>query len=244
MENYKDKHKAFSDAAGNTVHNEILLGLPSEERQTLFPRLEFVNLSASRVLHEPQETLQSAYFCNTGFVSLLTVFYNGKTVEAGLIGRDGFIGLPLVVGLRAASTRAVVRGDATAFRIDAQTLLSALKLCPKLERRLHQFSQLLAMQVTQIAACNRLHHIDGRLARWLLTSADKARSNSLSVTQDVLAQVLGTRRPSVTVASAKLERAGAIYQTRGHVKIINSPLLEKSACECYAAIQRQGKGQR
>jgi CRP-like cAMP-binding protein len=230
----------YADGKGNLVHNEILLRLPLEERETLFSRLEFVRLNAGAVLHEPGDTLKSAYFCDAGLFSMLTVFSNGKTVEGGLVGREGFIGLPLVAGFHTAATRLVVHTDATAFRVDGQALPTLLKQCSQLERRLQQFSQLLAMQVTQIVACNRMHEVTERLARWLLMSADKIDSN-LPFTQEALSQVLGTRRSSITKSVADLERAGAIAPSRANVAIINRERLEKSACECYATMKRQVK---
>lgn len=218
---------------GNQVYNEILLDLPPRERELLFPKLEFVRLKTHHVLHEPGDTLKSAYFCNSGLVSILSVFPDGKSVEVGLVGKEGFIGLPLVAGFRTAPTRAIAQIEASAFRVDGETLRGLLRQCPKLERRLQQFSQIMAMQTTQIAACNRLHEVDARLARWLLMSADRIGSNSVPLTQEFLAQMLGTRRSSVTVAAGMLQKAGLITHSRGDVKIIERRKLEDAACECY-----------
>ncbi len=228
-----------SDGDGNHIHNEILLGLSRKECDTLFPKLEFVRLMTHHVLHEPGDTLKSAYFCNTGLISILSVFPDGKSVEVGLIGKEGLVGVPLVAGFRTAPTRAVAQIEATAYRVDGETLMELLHQCPNLERQLQQFSQILAMQVTQIAACNRLHEVDERLARWLLMSADRVGSNSIPLTQDFLAQMLGTRRSSVTVAAGILQKAGLITHSRGYVKIINRQKLEEAACECYGLMQQQ-----
>ncbi len=222
-----------ADSDGNRIFNEILLGLPAEESELLFPKLEFVRLSTHHVLHEPGDTLKSAWFCNSGLVSILSVFPDGKSVEVGLVGKEGFIGLPLVAGFRTAPTRAIAQIEASAFRIDSERLSGLLRECPRLERRLQQFSQEMAMQVTQIAACNRLHEVDERLARWLLMSADRIGSNSVPLTQEFLAQMLGTRRSSVSVAAGILEKAGLITHRRGDVSIIDRPKLEDAACECY-----------
>jgi len=132
-------------------------------------------------------------------VSILSVFPDGKSVEVGLVGKEGFVGVPLVAGFRNAPTRAVAQIEATAFRVDGKALMEILRQCPNLERQSQQFSQILAMQVTQIAACNRLHDVDERLARCLLMSADRIGSNSVPLTHESLAQMLGTRRSSVTV---------------------------------------------
>ena len=123
------------------------------------------------------------------------------SVEVGLVGKEGFVGLPLVAGFRTSPTRAVAQIEGTAFRVDGETLMLILRQSPSLERLLQKASQIMAMQVTQIAACNRLHEVDERLARWLLMSADRVGSNSVPLTQEFLAQMLGTRRSSVTVAA-------------------------------------------
>jgi CRP-like cAMP-binding protein len=227
------------DSDGNQIHNEILLGLPANELELLLPKLEFVRLKTRHVLHEPGDTLKSAYFCDSGLVSILSVFPDGKSVEVGLVGQEGFIGAPLVAGFRTAPTRAVVQIEGSAFRVDAETLTRLLRQCLKLERQLQQFSQVMAMQVTQIAACNRLHEVNERLARWLLMSADRIASDSVPLTQELIGQMLGTRRSSVTVAAGTLQKAGLIAHTRGDVKILDRRKLEEASCECYGIMRRQ-----
>jgi CRP-like cAMP-binding protein len=228
-----------SDGDGNHIHNQILLGLPQNESEQVLPGLEFVRLKTHQLLHESGDTLKSAWFCNGGLVSILSVFPDGKTVEVGLVGKEGFIGVPLVAGFRTAPTRAITQIEGSAFRIDSDRLIVLLRECPVLERRLQQFSQILAMQVTQIAACNRLHEVDERLARWLLMSADRVESNLVPLTQELIAQMLGTRRSSVTVSAGILQKAGLISHTRGEVHIVDRPGLEEAACECYAIMHRQ-----
>jgi len=228
-----------SDGDGNHIHNEILLGLPPEESEFLFPKLELVRLMTHHVLHEPGDTLKSAYFCDSGLVSILSVFPDGKSVEVGLVGKEGFIGAPLVAGFRTAPTRAIAQIEATAFRVNSETLMAALRRCVTLERRLQQFAQVMATQTTQIAACNRLHEVNERLARWLLMSSDRIGSNSVPLTQELLAQMLGTRRSSVTVAAGILQKAGLISHSRGDVEIIDRPKLEDAACECYGIMRSQ-----
>jgi CRP-like cAMP-binding protein len=228
-----------ADGDGNHIHSEILLGLPQSEAEQVLPKLEFVRLKTHQVLHESGDTLKSAWFCNSGLISILSVFPDGKTVEVGLVGKEGFIGVPLVAGFRTAPTRAITQIEASAFRIDSDKLVVLLRECPFLERRLQQFSQILAMQVTQIAACNRLHEVDERLARWLLMSADRVGSNLVPLTQELIAQMLGTRRSSVTVSAGILQRAGLISHSRGEVHIVDRRGLEEAACECYAIMHRQ-----
>jgi CRP-like cAMP-binding protein len=224
---------------GTPLHNTILLALPRHEREKVLPKLELVRLQSRQMLHDVGDTLQSAYFCNTGLISILSVFSDGKSVEVGLMGKEGFLGLPLVVGFRSASTRAVAQIEGTTFRIGADSLRTLLRECPELERNLQQFSQVMAMQATQIAACNRLHEVEERLGRWLLMSADRVDSHSLPLTQELLAQMLGTRRSSVTLAAGILQKAGLISYTRGNVTIVDRPKLEEAACECYTLMQRQ-----
>ena len=228
-----------ADDDGNQIHNEILLSLPSEEYDVVFPKLEFVRLKALQMLHEAGDSIKSAYFCNRGMISTLNVFPDGKTVEVGLIGKEGFVGLPLVVGFRTSSLRSNVQIEGSAFRIGAEALSESLVRCPKLTQRLHQFSQVMAMQVAQIAACNRLHEVEERLARWLLMCADRAGDHRLPLTQDLLGQMLGTRRASVTIAAGVLQKAGFINYRRGEVEILNKEKLEATSCECYEIIQQQ-----
>jgi len=228
-----------SDGDGNQIHNEILLSLPLNEAELVFPKLEFVRMNTHHMLHEPGDTLRSAYFCNHGMISILTVMNDGKSVEVGLVGKEGFVGLPLVAGFRSAANRAIVQVEATAFRVNAETLAALLPLCPVLERKLYQFGQVGAMEATQIAACNRLHEVDQRLARWLLMCADRIESTSLPLTQELLGQMLGTRRSSVTVAAGVLHKAGLIRYSRGKVEILSLPRLQKSSCECYEMMQAQ-----
>ena len=132
------------DGDGNHIHNQILVGLPLKERERLFPKLEFVRLKTHHVLHDSGDSLKSAYFCNTGLVSILSVFPDGRSVEVGLVGKEGFIGLPLIAGFRIAPTRPVAQIDATAFRVDGEALVVMLRECPSLERQLQLFSQIMA----------------------------------------------------------------------------------------------------
>src|SRR3954469_22342142 len=139
---------SVNDGNGNAIHNELLLGLSQAESQGLFSKLELVRLKVHHLLHEPGDALKSVYFCNSGMISILSVFPDGKSVEVGLVGKEGFVGLPLLVGFQTASTRAVSQIDATAFRVNGEALMALLPHCPKLELRLRQYSQIAAMQTT------------------------------------------------------------------------------------------------
>jgi CRP-like cAMP-binding protein len=224
---------------GQIVENEILLGLPAKEGEAIFSLLTFVELRTHDVLHEPGEAIKFGYFMNSGMTSILTVLAEGKSVEVGLTGKDGFVGLPLLVGFKSGPTQAVVQIAGSAFRIGARAITQAVRQNPVLANRLQRYVQMLAMQGTQVAACNRLHEVDERLARWLLMCQDRIHSDFVPLTQEFLAHMLGTRRASVTVAAGILQKAGLITYTRGHVKIVDRSRLEGATCECYAIMQQQ-----
>ena len=231
--------KSRNDGDGNAVHNRILLGLSAKECNFILSRLVLVNLALHDILQEPGRPIQYCYFPNTAMASILNVMGDGSSVEVGLAGWEGFVGIPVIAGFRTSSSRVVTQAIGAAFRINASDLREALPSCPQLLASLLRYSQEAMMEVTQIAACNRLHEVAERLARWLLMSQDRIRSEDLPLTQDFLAQMLGTRRASVSVAAAILQRAGLIHYKRGHVSILNRAGLEEASCECYKVIQRQ-----
>ncbi len=227
------------DGDGNHIRNKILLGLSGKERDMLFPKLEFVRLKLHQVLHEAGETIKSGYFVNSGVLSVLAVQPDGKSVEVGLVGKEGFVGLPLLVGYRSGPTRIVTQADGTAYRVDGEALMQIARECRELEEELHRYAHRMAMQTTQVAACNRLHDVEERLARWILMSRDRIDSDTMPLTQEFLAQMPGTRRSSVTVAAGTLQKAGLISHTRGSVTILNREKLEDAACECYEIVRQQ-----
>jgi CRP-like cAMP-binding protein len=231
--------KPPTDGDGNSIRSKILLSLPPEELDQLLSKLEFVRLKLHQVLYDTGETIKSGYFVNEGMISILAVQPDGKSVEVGLIGNEGFVGLPLLVGYRSSPTRLITQGDGSAYRCGAAELRQLVRQCPQLGQQLHRFSQRLAMQTTQIAACNRLHDVEERLARWILMTQDRVASDNLPLTQEFLAQMLGTRRSSVTVSAGILQKAGLISYTRGSVTILDRQKLEKAACDCYEIVQRQ-----
>jgi CRP-like cAMP-binding protein len=198
--------------------------------------LEFERLRISDLLNEIGQPIKYAYFMNSGLASILTVMADGKSVEVGLAGKEGFVGIPLLAGFASSPTRVIIQIEGSAFRMRATRLIDLLRTCPKFERRLQQFSQIVTLQATQVAACNRLHEVDERLARWLLMSQDRIGSPLVPLTQEFLAHMLGTRRSSVTVAAGTLQKAGLITYARGHVNIVNRDGLEDAACECYRTL--------
>ena len=230
---------SIKDGDGREVGNLILKCVSRKESATLIPHLEFVRLKLHQVLHETGETIKSVYFLNDGLGSVLTTQPDGKSVEVGLVGNEGFVGAPVIFGFKSSGLRVVTQGDGTAYRVDAGVLIRILPQCPDLQRQLQQFSMILGMQSTQLAACNRLHDVVERLARWLLMSHDRIGSKTLPLTQEFLGQMLGCRRASVTVAAKVLQKAGMIAYSRGHVSILNRPKLEETACSCYRIIEQQ-----
>jgi CRP-like cAMP-binding protein len=221
------------------VRNRILLELPKSECGELFSKLEFVELPVGSVLNEAGETIKFAYFINEGLASVLTIVADGKSVEVGLCGPEGFVGIPLTAGFTTSHTRIIMQVGGSGFRIKAADLPAVLRNGPTLETSLHRHAQQMNMQASQVAACNRIHEVEERLARWLLMSQDRLGGDIVPLTQEFLAHMLGTRRASVTVAAGILQKAGFINYTRGSVKIKNRAQLENAACECYRTIVRQ-----
>ena len=228
-----------SDGDGNAVKNKILLGLPRKECDTIFSKLTLVDLELHHVLQEAGKVIEFCYFPNTMMGSVLNIMADGKSVEVGLAVWEGFIGLPSIAGFRTSASRVVAQAQGNAYRISAADLQKAVRTCPQLSVALLRYSQEATMEVTQIAACNRLHEVDERLARWLLMSQDRIRLEVLPLTQEFLAQMLGTRRASVSVAASILQRAGLIQYGRGHVSILDRKGLEAASCECYGTIKEQ-----
>jgi CRP-like cAMP-binding protein len=228
-----------ASASKRTVQNKILLALPPRERDSIFSKLEFVPLPVATVLNEEGERIKYAYFINAGLASVLKVMEDGSSIEVGLCGREGFVGLPLVVGFSSSPTRIIMQVDGAGYRIDAKDLSAALHGCPMLAASLRRFSQELALQSEQIAACNRLHEVEERLARWLLMSQDRLGGNVVPLTQTFLAHMLGTRRASVTEAAGILQKARLISCSRGLVKIERRDGLEHASCECYGVLTQQ-----
>jgi CRP-like cAMP-binding protein len=229
--------------AGNngarTTQNAILLAIPRKELNLVLSASEPVQLPARTILNEIGRPIVFAYFLNSGVVSIIKVMSDGKSVEVGLTGKEGFIGLPVIVGYSTSPTRAIVQIAATAIKISVRQLKKVLDKCPNMEKGLQRYSQELAIQSNQIAACNRLHEVAARLARWLLMSEDRVGESSFLLTQEFLSHMLGTRRASVTVAARSLNKKGLITYKRGRVTIENRAGLEKASCECYNAMNRQ-----
>jgi len=223
---------------GKPVSNVILLSISDRDYSSLRPHLEYVSLPNHLVLHEAGGKLEFAYFANRGLISLVAVMKDGRTTEAGIVGNEGFTGTLAAVGLSRSPLQAVVQITGDGFRVEIGALQNTLESAPHLQLMLSRYAAIQGMQVAQTAACNRLHDIEQRLARWLLMTQDRVDSGLLPITHDFLATMLGTDRPTVSLAAGVLQRKKLIEYTRGAVKIVHRKKLEDSACECYGVIQQ------
>jgi len=227
-----------TNAAGKPVSNIILLSISDSDYSSLRPHLEYVSLPNHLVLHQAGGKLEFAYFPNRGLISLVVAMKDGETAEAGIVGSEGFTGIPAAVGLNRSPLRTVVQITGDGFRVEVGALQNTVESTPHLQLMLCRYAIIQGMQVAQTAACNRLHEIKHRFARWLLMTEDRVDSEALPITHDFLATMLGTDRPTVSLAAGVLQKNKIIEYTRGAVKIVNRKKLEDSACECYGVMQQ------
>ena len=219
--------------------NRILSSLPASTISRLVPHLFPVDLPINLTLHEPGKTVDYVYFLEDGICSIVATMESGMSVEVGMIGRDGFVGVPSVLGVSHSPNRRFMQFSGYGYRVKAQILSELSDASAPLRLSLLRSVHGLMVQTAQTAACNRLHDLPKRLARWLLMCRDRVRTDELAITQELLAIMLGTRRSSVTVAVGTLQKAGLITYTRGHVAIRNRAGLEDAACECYMVVRRE-----
>jgi CRP-like cAMP-binding protein len=218
------------------VKNRILSALPRREYERLLPDLEFIALPLDVTLYKSGDFIEYVYFPSEGVISLITHMKSGVAIEVGLIGVDGMVGIPVLLGDHVAFEEAVVQIQGNALRMKSEKLKGRLaKAHNPLLTELLLYTRTLMKQVAQTAACNRLHTVEERLARWLLMCHDRVESNELPLTQEFISNMLGTRRASVGSAASGLQAEGLIRYTRGHITVVNRPGLEESACECYLA---------
>jgi CRP-like cAMP-binding protein len=227
-----------TNTEGKPVSNLILLSISDSDYALLRPHLEYLIMPSHLVLHEGGGKLEFTHFPNRGVISLVVVMKDGGTAEAGIVGNEGFTGTPAAVGLSRSPLQSVVQITGDGFRVEVAALQNTLESAPHLQMMLSRYAVVQGMQVAQTAACNRLHDIKQRLARWLLMTQDRVDSETLPITHDFLATMLGTDRPSVSVAAGVLQKEKLIEYSRGAVKIVNRKKLEDSACECYGITQQ------
>jgi CRP-like cAMP-binding protein len=223
---------------GKHVTNKVLLATPDNEYQMMRADLTYVDMPSHLSLHEPTQNIEFVYFPNRGMVSQVVVTKDGRTVEVGVVGREGYVGAGLAVGLSRSSVREVVQIAGDGFRMIGSALERILQSAPQLQMILSRHTGLQAMQVAQTAACNRLHDIQQRLSRWLLMTQDRVSLGILPITHDFIATMMGTDRSSVSVAAGILQKKGIIEYVRGAVRVVNRRKLQTSACECYGVIQQ------
>ena len=226
------------NSAGKVIGNKILLSIPDAEFELIGPHLEFLDLPGRLNLHEPNEKQLYVYFLNRGLASIVVSMRDEREVEAGVVGCEGAVGTALAVGLDRSPLRVIVQIEGHGFRIAARALQATLQSTPELQMRLNRYAVLQGMQVAQTAACNRLHEVQQRLARWLLMAHDRVGTRSLPLTHDFLAIMLGTDRPTVTLAAGALQQDKAIQYGRASVNVLDREKLESSACECYRVVQQ------
>jgi CRP-like cAMP-binding protein len=223
---------------GKPVRNKVLLAMLDDEYKLIRPDLTYVDLPHHLSLHEPTQNIEFVYFPNRGMVSQVVVTKDGRTVEVGVVGKEGYVGAGLAAGLSRSSVREIIQIAGDGFRIMGSALGRILRSAPQLQVMLNRQTGLQGMQVAQTAACNRLHDIEQRLSRWLLMTQDRVDSGALPITHDFIATMMGTDRSTVSLAAAALQKKGIIEYVRGAVKVVNRRKLEKSACECYGVIRQ------
>jgi CRP-like cAMP-binding protein len=219
--------------------NRLLAILPEAELQRWLPHLEFVDMHLGEVLYEPGTTLRHVYFPATAIISLLYVMQDGSSAEIAVVGNEGILGVSLFMGGESTPSRAVVQSAGHGFRLTAQLMKVEFDRAGPVLHLLLRYTQALITQMSQTAVCNRHHSLDQQLCRWLLLSLDRLRDNTLNMTQELIANMLGVRREGVTEGALKLQQAGLIRYARGHITVLDRKGLEERSCECYAVVKKE-----
>jgi CRP-like cAMP-binding protein len=230
----------IAPAPASPRQNHLLDALPAEDYEQLCTHLELVPLPLGMALYEPGEGLSHVYFPTDAIVSLLYVMENGASAEIAVIGNEGIVGIALFMGGETVPNRAVVQSAGHAFRLKGQVLKREFgRFGGSLQPLLLRYTMALLTQMAQTAVCNRHHTIDQQLCRWLLLSLDRLPSNELHMTQELIANMLGVRREGVTEAAGRLQSAGLIRYSRGHITVLDRAGLEARVCECYEVVRRE-----
>ena len=223
----------------NTTQNHILAAFPTAEYERLSTHLELIEMPLGEVLSESGDQLEYVYFPTTSIVSLQYVLENGASAEIAAVGNEGILGISLFMGGNTTLGRAVVRSAGHGYRLKADLLQAEFNRAGPVLRLLLRYTQALITQMTQTAVCNRHHSVEQQLCRALLLSLDRLSSNSLVMTQELIANMLGVRREGVTEAAGNLQRAGLIRYSRGRIDVLDRPGLEHAVCECYAVVKTE-----
>ena len=225
--------------AHNPNQNGILAALSVSDYKRVSATLELVPMELSTVLYEVGHPMKHAYFPVDCIVSLLNTTENGASAEVAMVGREGMIGIPIVMGGDTTPSRALIQCNGYAFRMPADTLKQEFRRSGSLQERLLRYTQAMITQISQTAVCNRHHSLEQQLCRWLLLSLDRLPSNVVNMTQELIANMLGVRREGVTEAAGKLQERGAIQYSRGRITILSRAMLEELACECYSVVKSE-----
>jgi len=219
--------------------NHLLNALPRSDYERIASHLELIPMGLGDVLYEPGVRLRHVYFPTTSIVSLLYVMEDGASAEIAIVGNEGILGISLFMGGETTPSRAVVQSAGHGFRLKADALKDEFARFGPTLHLLLRYTQALITQMAQTAVCNRHHSVDQQLCRWLLLSLDRLASNELSMTQELIANMLGVRREGVTEAAGKLQDAGLISYRRGTITVLNRPGLEARSCECYQVVKTE-----
>ncbi|UZJ57971.1 Crp/Fnr family transcriptional regulator [Pseudomonas sp. KU26590] len=219
--------------------NHLLGALPKEIQARITPHLEWVALPLGMVIYESGDSMRHVYFPTDSIVSLLYVMQNGASAEISVVGNEGLVGVALFMGGESTPSRAIVQSAGHAYRLQGQLFKDEFNRHGDMLHLMLRYTQALITQMAQTAVCNRHHSIDQQLCRWLLLSLDRLPSNQLTMTQELIANMLGVRREGVTEAAGKLQRMGVIEYCRGHIKVLDRPRLEQLSCECYAVVKTE-----
>ena len=218
------------------IQNSLLAALPRKSYLRLAPGLAPVELVFGEVLYEPGDPIRDVYFPTQSLVSLLTLVEGHLALEVGMVGREGMVGVPLVLGADVSPVRALVQGAGPALKMDAQRFRNELNASPPLQREVQRYIYAMMVQISQTAGCNRFHVVEARLARWLLMTRDRMRSGHFRMTHEFLSHMLGVRRVGVTEAASALQRRKLIEYSRGSITILDDRGLEAACCSCYQVV--------
>lgn len=219
--------------------NHVLAALPPEALERINPFLELTALPLGKVLYESGDALRHVYFPTDAIVSLLYVMASGASAEIAVVGNEGVVGLALFMGGESTTNRAIVQSAGSAYRLLGKRFKDEINRHSELLRLMLRYTQALITQMAQTAVCNRHHSIDQQLCRWLLLSLDRLSGNHLTMTQELIANMLGVRREGVTEAAGRLQKLGVITYRRGQITVLDRPRLEQLCCECYAVVKKE-----
>jgi len=219
--------------------NHLVSALPAADYERLLPQLELVPLPLGWALYESGSPQEYVYFPTDSIVSLLYVMQDGSSAEIAVVGNEGLVGIALFMGGETTPSRAVVQSAGYGYRLRASVLQTEFGQGGDLQHLLLRYTQALITQMAQTAVCNRHHSVEQQLCRWLLLSLDRLPSNQLTMTQELIANMLGVRREGVTEAAGKLQASGLIHYNRGKITVLDRPKLEARVCECYAVVKRE-----